>query len=392
MGNKLLILLISCTILPYWIREDTYGRTKSGQFVLVIDPGHGGKDTGALGSYSKEKDINLSVALLVGKYISMKNPDVKIVYTRKSDVFIGLKERANLANRINADLFISIHSNSSLSRSPSGVETYVFGMSSTEDNLEVAKRENSVILLEDNYKEKYQGFNPNSSESYIMFEFMQNRFHERSINFASDVERDIVKETGRDNRGVRQAPYWVIRKTAMPSILIELEFISNLEGENFLNSNDAQIEYAKGIAEAFNKFKIKSDKESGEGGKVIKSGTEKDSEKINLENSDHTNVPSKAGRHGNQRPDTNSGSELENDSDRIVYKVQIYSSLKKLPLSSSVFRGYEVDFYHEGGRYKYTYGASSNWNKILEVRRSVLKDFSDAFVVKFRNGKRVVND
>lgn len=208
-------------------------------FTLVIDAGHGGHDAGAVGKFSKEKNINLNVALEFGRLVERNNPDVKVIYTRKTDVFIPLQERANIANRAKADLFISIHTNSlPAGRIAYGAETYTLGMARAQANLDVAKRENSVILYEKDYKQRYSDFDPNQAESYIIFEFMQDQYMKQSVNLARCIQRSYVKNAGRRDKGVHQAGFLVLRNTSMPSVLTELGFISTPEEEQFLNSEE----------------------------------------------------------------------------------------------------------------------------------------------------------
>lgn len=226
------------------------------RFTLVIDAGHGGHDAGALGSMSKEKNINLKVALAFGRMVERNCPDVKVVYTRKTDVFVELDERANIANRNKADLFVSIHVNSTAAKNgPQGTETYTLGMHRAADNLEVAKRENSVITLESNYEQKYEGFDPKSSESYIIFELMQDKNMEQSVNFAKLVQQQFKSTAGRVNKGVYQAGFLVLRATSMPSALIELGYINNANEETYLCSAAGQSALAKSIYNAFKAYK-----------------------------------------------------------------------------------------------------------------------------------------
>ena len=228
------------------------------KFTLVIDAGHGGHDVGAPGKMSYEKDINLKVALAFGNYVERNCSDVKVIYTRKTDVFVKLEERANIANRNKADLFISVHTNAldggKISR---GLETYTLGMHRAADNLNVAKRENSVILLEKNYKQTYAGFDPKSAESYIMFELMQDKYMANSVEMAKLIQSEVCANSGRVNKGVHQAGFLVLRETSMPSCLIELGFITTSDEEQFLNTQEGQDKMAKGIYNAFVKYKRK---------------------------------------------------------------------------------------------------------------------------------------
>jgi len=330
-------------------------------FVLVIDPGHGGKDTGAHGRRGKEKNINLAVGLLAGQYIASQHPDVKIVYTRSRDVFIGLDERANIANKANANLFISIHTNA-LSDKLSyikGAEVYTLGVARSAENMEVARRENSVILLEDNYERKYEGFDPNSAESYIIFEFMMNLYAEQSINFASMVQRELVNTANRVNRGVRQAGYLVLRKSTMPRILIELDYISNSTAEDYLLSPTGQRKLALSICNAFTEYKREFDRmEKNSKGQAIK---------------DPVSSPRA----------------YKAQSPGLVYKVQILASTRKLSDKATELKGHKADYYLEGGYYKYTHGESADWNEIVNLRKKIRGDFKDAFIIAFENGVRV---
>lgn len=239
----------------FFMAAASVSQAEGRDFVVVIDAGHGGKDPGARGKIINEKSINLSVALKLGKLISGEHPDVKIVYTRKTDKFVELDERAEIANRNKADLFISIHTNSvAKGKQARGTETYTLGLARTEENLAVAMRENSVILLEDDYQQKYEGFDPNSTESYIIFEFIQNKHMQQSIDFASEIQACFAS-TKREDRGVRQAGFLVLRKTSMPGVLIEVGFISNKDEERYLASESGQQQLAKAILKAFNRYK-----------------------------------------------------------------------------------------------------------------------------------------
>lgn len=252
-----LLLLVSLTLtyctFQAFAQKSNKRKTKDNTFVLVLDPGHGGKDTGAVGNGGREKDINLKVALRAGKLIQSQFPNVKVLYTRNNDTFIGLQQRATFANRNKANLFISIHTNSAKSTSASGTETYVLGLWRNEDNLRVAMKENESILLEDNYERTYQGFDPSSSESYIMFEMMQNAHLDKSIRIAQSIQSKLAQLPS-PNRGVRQAGFLVIRETAMPSILIELGFISNRQEAEFLLSTQGQERIAKAIVDGFSNY------------------------------------------------------------------------------------------------------------------------------------------
>lgn len=343
-------------------------------FVVVIDPGHGGKDVGAVGKKAREKDINLGVALKFGDLIRENFDDVKIVYTRDDDTFISLQGRADIANKAHGDLFISIHTNSVDRRSKNrltvyGAATYTLGLHRSEENLEVAKRENSVIVLEDDYTARYCGFDPNSTESYIVFELSQNKHMEQSVQFASMVQ-SCFSEVGRKDNGVRQAGFWVLAATGMPAVLVELDFICNPTQEKYLSSDSGQKELAGSIYDAFVQYKSANDFYSKS---VSVKGTEKKSKKTVTvkENKDSEKV------------------EKKND-DTLIYKVQFLTSSKKLPKNSSHFKGLkDCDYYYENGLYKYTYGATDNKSKAQKELRKVREKFKEAFIVEFKNDKRV---
>ena len=256
------ILLIGLFFATPLIAQDT-------KFTVVLDAGHGGHDPGAQGSISREKDINLAVTLDLGAIIEQKYKDVKIIYSRKTDKYLTLQERADVVNSHHADLFICIHTNASPGTAAYGAESYTLGVDNgrtngrTKGNLEVAMRENSVITLEDNYKTKYQGFDPNSVDSYIMFEFMQNKYIDRSVEFASTIQKQFRSYCNRFDRGVQQASFWVLYRSACPSVLVELGFISNPAEERYLSSEVGQKEMASAIFNAFVDYKKDHDKKSG---------------------------------------------------------------------------------------------------------------------------------
>ena len=250
MRTNLILISLLCLL------ATVCGRVEAKPFTLVIDAGHGGHDAGAVGAFSKEKTINLNVALAFGRYVERNCRDVRVIYTRKSDVFVTLHGRADIANKAKADLFISIHTNSlPKGRISRGMETYTLGMHRAADNLEVAKRENEVILQEKDYKERYQGFDPNSSESYIIFEFLQDNNMQRSVDLAKLVQTNVCSSAGRPNKGVKQAGFLVLRETSMPSCLIELGFISTPDEERLLNNDTSIDNIARGIYNAFIAYK-----------------------------------------------------------------------------------------------------------------------------------------
>lgn len=222
---------------------------------IVIDAGHGGKDPGTIGKVSREKDVALSLSLKVGQYIKEYLPEVEVIYTRQTDKFIELKERANIANRNRADLFISIHCNATTSKNVYGTETFVMGNKNFDANFEIVKRENAVILLEDDYQENYEGFDPQSPESYMMFNLMQKAYFSNSLSLAQKIENDFTTRVNRHSRGVKQAPFYVLWTTSMPSVLIEAGFLSNVNEERYLNSKNGQTYVASGIFRAIKAYK-----------------------------------------------------------------------------------------------------------------------------------------
>ncbi|MBC8618567.1 N-acetylmuramoyl-L-alanine amidase [Parabacteroides faecis] len=393
--NLLMVLFLTQPVLQ--AREKT--------FTVVIDAGHGGKDPGARGTVINEKEINLSVALKLGDKISASHDDVKVIYTRKTDRFIELDERANIANRNKADLFISIHTNSVKKGSTArGTETYTLGLARTDENLAVAMRENSAILLEDNYEQKYEGFDPNSSESYIIFEFMQNKHMEQSIGFASEIQKCFVSAK-RADRGVRQAGFLVLRKTSMPSVLVELGYISNRDEEHFMKSSDGQIKLANALFDAFTRYKKEYDrKQGGVSGGNSSSGSVTTSVETSYfadeqveegvapgSEQDILNRKKKSSVSSQKRQSTTTAARTKSvTTGKIVYKVQILTSDKKLSSGAKVFKGYKnVDYFVEKGIYKYTCGETTDFDSIRKLRRQVAKDFKDAFIVAFKDGKKV---
>lgn len=345
-------------------------------FVVVIDAGHGGHDPGAVGKISKEKNINLNVALKLGRQIKKNCPDVKVIYTRERDVFIPLGKRADIANNAKANLFISIHTNSVAgNRTAKGASTWTLGLAKSDANLEVAKRENSVILYESDYKTRYAGFNPNSAESYIIFEFMQDKYMSQSVHLASLVQKEFRHTCRRADRGVHQAGFLVLKASAMPSILVELGFISNPEEERYLNSDAGTTTLANGIYRAFLAYKREHE--------------------IRLTGSSQTIVPenkatSKAEAQDEVREKTVKAEKAQTDAGSPVFKIQILTSSRPLAANDKRLKGLKgIEHYQEGGLYKYTYGSSTDYNKIMRTKRDIAPKFKDAFIIAFKNGKKM---
>ncbi len=344
-----------------------YALAEERDYIVVIDAGHGGKDPGAVGKKAKEKNINLNVALALGQLIEKNMKDTKVMYTRKTDVFVSLDRRARIANEAKADLFISIHTNAlPKGRIARGTETYTLGMARADENLEVAKRENSVILVEDDYKERYAGFNPKSSESYIMFEFMQDKYMEQSVSLAKGIQGQFKSYARRVDKGVHQAGFLVLRATSMPSVLVELGYISTPDEETYLSSKKGVDALSQSIYNAFAEYKKKQ---------CVSPAKEqmKKKEKSNERNGEKNVVESKK----------------EKKSSAPVFKLQILTSSTELSSENSKLKGVEVGFYKENGLYKYTTGSTEDYNEILRIKKRLETKFKGAFVVAFRNGEKM---
>lgn len=365
------------------------------RFTLVIDAGHGGKDPGAIGRFSREKNINLSVAKAFGKLVEENCTDVKVIYTRKSDVFIPLGRRAEIANQANADLFVSIHTNSLPGKAIGrGAETYTLGMARADENLEVAKRENAVILVEDNYKERYQGFDPRSSESYIIFELMQDKYMAQSVDFAKQIQKEFRTTGGRPDKGVHQAGFLVLRETSMPSVLIELGYISTHDEEAFLNSQNGIRKMSRGIYNAFLSYKRQHTK-----GKTT--GAEKDTRQKGMDETQPvesavTDAPESDIDLLTRDSEKSSISEREKKQEqpatdpRPVFKIQIQASTRQIPAGSARFKNLSpIGFYKEGTYYKYTYGETTDYQEAIKIRNKIKEDFEGAFIVAFKNGRKM---
>ena len=363
------------------------GMLISSDFVVVIDPGHGGKDPGSLRGAIKEKTINLAVALELGRQIERNMPDVKVVYTRKTDVFIPLEQRTKIANQNKAHLFISIHTNSTTAKTTraTGADTYILGLARSAENLAVAKRENSVIKYEDDYTTKYEGFDPDSPESYIIFEFMTNHHMQQSLDMASHVQSAFKKNAKRVDRGVRQAGFLVLRESGMPSILIELGFINNPTEASYLNSAAGQQAMATSIYTGFKKYKEEFDK----------IGKEQTPPKLTVETNQQQQQPSTPTPQKEQPAATvvaqqkTPATRSAIPADAIEYRVQFLYSQVKLQDNSPRFKGMQDVSYYVDNGYKYTVGSSTDFNEIRRLFREVQKKFSDAFIIRMKNGKRI---
>ncbi len=358
-------------------------------FTLVIDAGHGGHDAGAVGAFSSEKDINLSVALAFGRYVERNCPDVKVVYTRKTDVFVPLHKRASIANKNKADVFISIHTNAlPKGHIARGLETYTMGMRRSDEKLSAAKRENSVIMIEKDYKEHYEGYDPNSPESIIMFEFMHNKNMARSVELAKLVQSNVCSTAKRQNKGVKQDVFLVLRETSMPACLIELGFITTPDEEKFLNDKGNVDKIARGIYKAFAQYKDKYYK-----GFTVPYNPKADDVDDDDERRDESDkaVEEPEKREKKEMAEMKPAEKAEADADgKPVFKVQILASSRQLDEGDRIFKGLsDVGFYKEGGLVKYTYGASTDYNEIYRLRKSVLDKFPEAFIIAFKNGEKM---
>lgn len=424
------------------------------QFTLVIDAGHGGKDKGALGKSSYEKDINLGVALELGKLVKKSINDVKVVYTRDNDTFITLQERADIANKANGDLFISIHTNSIAKKAKgrltiNGASTYTLGLHRSEENLEVAKTENSVIELEPDYTISYKGFDPNSSESYIIFEIAQQQYMEHSVAFASLVQSELSTTANRADKGVRQAGFWVLAATSMPAVLVELDYICNPTQEKFLKSEKGQKQLAKAIFNAVAKYKaqtdqrvalasndnsksnqkndeekkkksVKQEKHSPKTEENIQSAENADNDanaslktiveensEFNPELSIRNKKNNKPKKEASKSDKKSRSAKSQKQSDKsaqssdnsnvsksekpgtIYYRVQFLTSPTILKESDKRLKGIDnVSYYKQGGLYKYTSGNTPNQEEAQRTLQKIKSIYKDAFIIKFKDNKR----
>ena len=356
--NKYLMLFF---VLSLFFSNSFESFSQNDKFIVVIDAGHGGKDPGGVSNGYREKDVALNVSLLLGKLLS--NTEVNVVYTRKTDVFIGLWKRGKIANSAKADLFVSIHCNTVNNSKPYGTETFVLGLHANKQNLEIAKKENAVILLEDDYKERYEGFDPNSEESVLGLTLLQEENLDKSFSLAAEIQQNFSQNLKRKNRGVKQAGFVVLHQTYMPSVLIELGFLSNKNEGKFLNSKIGQQKMAKEIAKSITKYyqKLKANTVD------VNQDKNSDESKINTSFSNETKIEKE-----------------------VIFKIQIASSKNKIKVKSYNFRGLKnVQRVKVGSYYKYYYGITSNYK---EVKNALLKakekGYSDAYIAAFENGEK----
>lgn len=337
---------------------------------IVIDPGHGGKDPGAIGQKSVEKDIVLAISLKLGKYIEENHKDVEVIYTRKKDEHVELFRRADIANENNADLFISIHANGHASNRAFGTETFAMGLHTSKENLEVARKENRAILYEDDYETRYEGYDPDSPESFIVFSLMQNTFLKQSLDFASHIQSQFRERVKRYDRGVKQAGFLVLYRTTMPSVLIEVGFITNPEEERFLMSEEGQNYLASAVYRAFREYKNSIEEKSA----ILVNGSNYLNGEKPLAVSENHDLPENQAVQNNQ----------------VVFMVQVSASSSKIDPDSDFFgeHGPATEFFSDG-IYKYTVGQAKNLSEASELRKKVNKSFPDAFLVASINGKLI---
>lgn len=361
-NNIYIMKLIAAIFMSLLLSAMTTDIASEKKWVIVIDAGHGGKDPGAIGTISKEKNINLAIALKLGGYLEQNLSNVKVLYTRKTDVFPGLKERAEFANKNEADLFISIHTNSLPSkRTIKGTETFIMGPSKDEQNLEVAMKENEVIMLEDDYTTKYEGFDPKSPESYIIFSLMQNVFQEQSTDLASKIQSQFKNRAGRIDRGVKQDVFWVIYMTSMPSVLVETGFITNPDEEKYLVSDEGQDLIASAIYRATRDYINEIDKK--------------------------TNISTSNEKEQIAEPDS-SGSDTIQVVDDLKFMIQIATSTEKKRLLPENFKGIkDVVELSSLNLFRYAAGSFSNYSQAAEFRKKLEVVYPDAFVIAVKNNK-----
>lgn len=374
-----IVLIVAGIILSGPSSPRLEAQSKNAIRKVVIDAGHGGKDPGALGRRVQEKKITLAVAQRLGKLISADFPEIKVLYTREKDVFVELYERAGIANRSKADLFISIHCNANPSAKFRGAESYVMGLHRTDENLDIAKKENAAILLEPDYTKNYNGFDPNSDESYITFSLFQDIYLEQSTGFAAGIQRELKSGAGMTDRGVRQAGFLVLYKTTMPSVLVEIGFLSNPEEENFLMSEKGQDEIAQSIFRAFRKYR---DDQEGTGRSTATVPPSAKEEKPAEKKKDAVVVPETK-----EKPAAVKSGEKSS----VWFAVQVATSPTDIGTGSKRFAGLDgVRMYRHQGLCKYTTGRLSTVEEALALQAELMKKgYPDAFVVAFDGTERI---
>ncbi len=346
---------------------------------VVIDAGHGGKDFGAAVGNAREKDIVLDISLKLGELIKASNPGIKVIYTRTTDVFVPLIERAKIANKNEADLFISIHVNGTSNTRVQGTETFVLGEHRSSDNLEVVKKENSVILLEEDYKTTYEGYDPNSPESEIMFEFVQDEYLEQSVMFASEIQNQFLRHARRYDRSVKMAGFLVLRQTTMPSVLVELGFISNPTEREYMLSEKGKTDLSVSIYNAFNAYKRKIENKSAFAAYSETEATTGQTQELNATQ----NNSSKKAVSSIKTETVNS-----DKGNRVYYSVQIAASKKKIETSPYNFKG-EKNIYRLESKeiIRYYSGKFILYEDAVNEKRRIEKKFPESFIVAFEGEK-----
>lgn len=361
-----LTLLIACLLSFAWSSE-----AADHKYTLVIDAGHGGKDGGACANGAKEKTINLNVALAFGKYVERNCPDVKVIYTRKTDVFIPLHERAEIANKNKADVFISIHTNSVASKRPiSGMETYTMGMRRSDEKLSAAMRENEVVLIESDFKQHYAGFDPRVPESYIIFDIVNETNMAQSVELAQLIQQKVCATAGRPNKGVKQDAFLVLRETSMPACLIELGYITTASEAAYLTNASNVDAMGKGIYQAFVAYKNRHTQTTPQ--------------------PTQPTTPTQPTAPTQPTTPTPPTTPTTTATDAPIFKVQLLASATELGPNDRQLKGLTgVECYKEGNLWKYTIGSSENYNEIYRLRKDVLEKFPQAFIIAFKNGEKV---
>lgn len=396
MNKRLVILFLACTVALFWAftpKSSNKGRLQR----VVIDAGHGGKDPGNLGTgrfKTTEKDITLEVSKLVGNYISEAFPEVEIIYTRTGDSYPSLNDRVEIANESQADLFISIHCDAFTKPSAKGSGTFVMGMHKSEESLRVAMKENASIYMEDDYESKYGGFDPKDPDTYIALTLRQNAYLDQSLNLSKRIQDQFRERVGRVDRGVRQAGYYVICFTTMPSVLVELGFLTNAEEEDFLNSEKGKTYMASAIFRAFRDYKNELEGIEAvvldEQEKIINEVKVQDPPLVNQEDK-HQTEKEKPQENKTSASNWRASIIQEHIRKGVKFQVQILTSSNAIEKTSSEFNGLtDVDEYISNGLYKYAVGSTSNYKKAQEMQKTLRDNgFPGAFVIAFKNGERV---
>lgn len=388
MNSKFFFLLfLFITFLTFPVSAQKDGKT----FKVVIDAGHGGKDPGCLGAYTKEKDVALNIALKTGKLISDNCPNVKVIYTRNTDVFVELYRRAKIANDNHADLFISFHCNASENKSAHGIDTWVMGLHKSEANLAVARAENSAMLKEKNYEQNYGGFNPNSPESAVMFSLYSTAYLNNSILLADKVQKNLINTTHLRDRGVNQAGYWVLWAVSMPSILIEMGFLTNPTEEKFLSEEKNKASIADAIYRAFVSYYSQVTGNKVTTPDVIASDNSQTESSPKSEANDHNNNNSSDNQSDKKVDDQKTTVDKSPaNPDEVRFMVQFMALPDKISLNDNRFKGLpDVNCYFENGLWKYTAGRETGVQSVKEILNEVKKKYPDAFVIAFKGENKI---